>query len=643
MRLKRKFNQSRRIFQLAILLLAVVAALMGAFTRLAPDVEAFCPFGGLLALGSKLWLGSLSCSMSEVQIMMGIVLLIAVLLVGKLFCSFLCPIGTITEWLHQAINWRLPFAITLRGITDRILRLGKYGLLFFSAYFTVTASELWCKKFDPYYAAAAGFNSDTVVWAGIVTLLTVLVVSVIIRFFWCKYACPLNALSNLIANSLISVPVIVLYFGLRLWLTDLSVLWLILGLCLATGLTEVFGFRFYGLRLFRIRLDRQRCATCSLCEQACPQGIPLKDYHEMTHPDCNLCLDCLQRCRTESALKLHPVRSLAVIPGLVLGFIFLGLLLGKTWQIATISERWGEASPASIAKMEIRDLRSVKCYGSARSLHTQLARRKGIVGIDAYARTHRVVVYYDRQRLDSAGVMAAIFKPAKYKIRKFSTPPTAMLAVMTVRIDGLFDAYDNNDLINLLRQSGHILGFETRFGEPVEARIVFMADSLTPDAITGLIEQPSYLKTTGNRTERVRVRFRCAAPGELTGQMTYDQFRRAFFTPYRRQFNHFERYPADEVRHLEMDFPQAEEQSLIRSIGYLVSHLSADDGVIAFETRFEDRPVARISYLPEMTDPVRITEKLQSPRLTVYRSDGTTTELDNPFRFDQPLRSIKNP
>jgi len=49
------------------------------------DFEAYCPFGGLQALGSYLLNQALSCTMTSAQIVMGVILFIGVLLLSKLF------------------------------------------------------------------------------------------------------------------------------------------------------------------------------------------------------------------------------------------------------------------------------------------------------------------------------------------------------------------------------------------------------------------------------------------------------------------------------------------------------------------------------------------------------------------------------
>ena len=61
-------NKTRLIFQSVILLLILVLIIIGNVSNTYnPDFEAYCPFGGILSLGSKLWLGSMSCARKPIQ------------------------------------------------------------------------------------------------------------------------------------------------------------------------------------------------------------------------------------------------------------------------------------------------------------------------------------------------------------------------------------------------------------------------------------------------------------------------------------------------------------------------------------------------------------------------------------------------
>ena len=120
----------------------------------APDFEAYCPFGGMQSLASYFSSHSLACSMTTVQIALGISLLLAVVLLSKLFCSYICPIGTFTEWIGK-LGRKAKMQKTLSGNADRLLRALKYVLLFITFYFTVTASELFCRVFEIYQCITA--------------------------------------------------------------------------------------------------------------------------------------------------------------------------------------------------------------------------------------------------------------------------------------------------------------------------------------------------------------------------------------------------------------------------------------------------------------------------------------------------------
>ena len=128
---------------------------------------------------------------------MGVILLVGVLLFSKLFCSYICPIGTISEWLGR-LGDQLKIRYTIKGLGDKILRSLKYILLFITLYFTLQSNELFCKKFDPYFSVASGFNSDVVVLYASLAIALVIFGSIFIRLFWCKYLCPLGAISNYI-------------------------------------------------------------------------------------------------------------------------------------------------------------------------------------------------------------------------------------------------------------------------------------------------------------------------------------------------------------------------------------------------------------------------------------------------------------
>ncbi len=233
------------------------------------DFEAYCPFGGLQALTSFLVNNSLACTMTELQIFMGLALMIGVFIFSKLFCSFICPIGTFTEWLAK-LGEKFKILLTLKGLPDKLLRVLKYALLFVTFYFTVGSSELFCKEYDPFYAIFTGFGHDVYLWYALAAIFFTVVGSIFIRQFWCKYLCPLGAISNIFSNGIMFAGVLVIYLLLRYFGLEISWLW-------PAAIMSILGFVLESWRLegwvfprFKITRKEDTCTNCGICKEKCP-------------------------------------------------------------------------------------------------------------------------------------------------------------------------------------------------------------------------------------------------------------------------------------------------------------------------------------------------------------------------------------
>ncbi|MDP3437740.1 MAG: 4Fe-4S binding protein, partial [Bacteroidales bacterium] len=193
-----KKNWFRHLIQWGTLI-AIIIFLTKVFGNETADPEAYCPFGGIQTLGTYLVAGSMACSMTGTQIMMGVVLALGVILFSKLFCGYLCPLGWATEYLAK-LRKKLKIkeiVINYGTIADKILRIFKYALLFWIFYTTVSSSELFCKNFDPYYAVATGFKGELTMWMALLAIALFVIGNLFVKMFWCKYLCPLGALSNI--------------------------------------------------------------------------------------------------------------------------------------------------------------------------------------------------------------------------------------------------------------------------------------------------------------------------------------------------------------------------------------------------------------------------------------------------------------
>ena len=111
----KKQNWYKLIYQFAIIGILVFMGIRLLIDKAyAPDFEAYCPLGGLQALGSFFTMDSLSCAMTSTQIMMGVALFIGIVLFSRLFCGYICPLGTVSEWMGK-LGDRMKVRITLEG------------------------------------------------------------------------------------------------------------------------------------------------------------------------------------------------------------------------------------------------------------------------------------------------------------------------------------------------------------------------------------------------------------------------------------------------------------------------------------------------------------------------------------------------
>lgn len=246
-----------------------------------PGVEGFLPIGALVSL--KYWLVSgILSPVHPAALVIFLTILGMTLVVGKAFCGWLCPVGTLSEGLANvgekvfARNFRIPkwLDIPLRGI--------KYALLLFFLQLILLgmpAAALRGFLSSPYWAVADVrmlhfFTRMTSLTLAILTVLAAL--SLLYRHFWCRYLCPYGAL---------------------------------------LGLLALFG-------PIRIRRSAENCTGCQRCSRACPAALPVHRKEAIRSPECLACLSCVGHCPEERALAMAPRYG----QGSLSGWAFAGLV-----------------------------------------------------------------------------------------------------------------------------------------------------------------------------------------------------------------------------------------------------------------------------------------------------------------------------
>jgi len=301
------YSQSlRRSFQFAFLALNVY--LGGAFylwvrhyetgiqTRAVtrpPGVEGWLPIAGLMNF--KYWLvtGHVP-SVHPAAMFLLVTFLSIAFLFRKAFCSWLCPVGTLSDYLWRVGRMLFRRNFALPRWLDIPLRGLKYLLL---GFFVWAVSSMSADAIADFMRSPYGVIADVKMLnffrhigeTGMVVLGVLVVASVFVQNFWCRFLCPYGAL---------------------------------------LGLASVFS-------PVRIRRNPSACIDCAKCAKACPSVLPVDKLVSIKSAECTGCLECVAVCPAQGALQIslphiprsaspRPLRPWAMAVGIAA--LFLGIV-----------------------------------------------------------------------------------------------------------------------------------------------------------------------------------------------------------------------------------------------------------------------------------------------------------------------------
>ncbi len=229
-------------------------------------VEGWLPIAGLMNLKYWLTTGRLPTT-HPAALFLFVTFLAIAFLFRKAFCSWLCPVGTLSEYLWRAGRQLLRRNFQLPRWTDVPLRSLKYLLLgfFVWAVGNMSADEVEQFMRSPYGAIADvrmlnffRYLSETAA----IVLVVLVVASVLVQNFWCRYLCPYGAL---------------------------------------LGITSL-------LSPVRIRRTADACIDCAKCAKVCPSALPVDQLISIKSAECTGCLECVAVCPSEGALQMSMPR-----------------------------------------------------------------------------------------------------------------------------------------------------------------------------------------------------------------------------------------------------------------------------------------------------------------------------------------------
>lgn len=475
-------NWPKYVLQWGVLV-SLILVLSGLIPSIASsDPEAYCPMGGLQALATYLAQGSLPCSMTSLQVLMGLALVASVVLFSKLFCAYLCPLGTVQDIIKRLrIRFRIKSVKIANGsVVDKILRVIKYGVLFLIFYMTVEASELFCKNLDPYYAVATGFKGEITLWMSIVSICVLVIGSLAVDMFWCRYLCPLGAISNSLKFWGWIGALFAAYFVAQTVGADIPWAVLLGAFCITGYILEVFNAR-PKYQILHVLKNESACNNCGLCTKMCPYHIDLRAFHngKINHVDCTLCGECVAACANRAlnvGIKENKVSNIrkAVPAILAIALAAFGIWAGGKIELPTIDTRWNteNIAPENLQTTTFDGLRTLKCYGSAMTLKAKMEKVPGVHGVRVFVRKQSADILYNAGVTSPEKIREALYVPSKCKVQQLDPTAVKSLKVAVIRTEGMYEKGDLENLGRIFKETGRkIYWLESEFACPLIIRV----------------------------------------------------------------------------------------------------------------------------------------------------------------------------
>ena len=264
-----------------------------------PGVDGFLPISSMMSFYYFISTGQIIHSHPAGLFIFAAIVLLS-LVFGKAFCSWLCPVGFLSELIGDFGEKIFKGKIRIPKWLDYPLRSLKYlmlGFLFYAVFALMDIIAVRAFLESPYNQVADlkmyYFFAD-ISRTSLIILASLFILSIVIRNFWCRYLCPYGALLGLVSF----------------------------------------------LSPNKIKRNPISCIDCGLCAKACPSKIKVDKVLTVISDECNSCLSCVDACPVADTLDLKSIYTKKKISkktvaiGVVSIFIVvtgIGMMTGN-WQ-----------------------------------------------------------------------------------------------------------------------------------------------------------------------------------------------------------------------------------------------------------------------------------------------------------------------
>lgn len=253
----KKYRLFRRIVQIAFLLIScclTILLICGKFE----SAHAFCPYSQICFGFMSLMKGT-PFLLFPVSTITGIIIVISTMFTGRIFCSYVCPFGTVQELL-RGLNKRNRNNQVLSQKLHNSLKYLKYLILLATLFFIYFSIQFIYHKFCPVLIIA---HPQSVVLLPAIFIFVIFCISFFIERFWCRYLCPYAALMNIF---------------------------------------EFVG-RLLHIKKRKVYREISSSMGCKNCLNYCPMQIEIEAIEIIDNVECIHCLRCVRTCCKEDKSK----------------------------------------------------------------------------------------------------------------------------------------------------------------------------------------------------------------------------------------------------------------------------------------------------------------------------------------------------
>jgi polyferredoxin len=211
------------------------------------SLHALCPFGGVATIYKYATTGTFVQKIHESAFILMILGFLPALILGPVFCGWVCPLGSFQEWIAKLGRkiFKRRYNHFIPEKVDRYLRYLRYLVAAWVIFMTARSATLVFASVDPYFALFNFWSSEVAI-GGLIVLGITILLSFFVERPWCKYACPYGAVQ---------------------------------------GIFNLF-------RVSKLRRNEKTCINCKKCDQACPMNIKVSEVKVVKNHQCISCLKC---------------------------------------------------------------------------------------------------------------------------------------------------------------------------------------------------------------------------------------------------------------------------------------------------------------------------------------------------------------